>query len=153
MNQPCQRFPGRPQPSRTPGTTFVYVVLFLDPGLARGYERDGCIAVTGDRASTFGAVGPPGAKIEPESTSCPGRAPAESVAGIATSDRSALKLPSTGRTQARGGARLDGLDRMQSVCARRVQALARNESPHRCACGGFLWGSAIVSRSCAASMG
>jgi hypothetical protein len=35
MNQICQRFSGGPQPSRTPGTTFVHVVFLLDLGLVR----------------------------------------------------------------------------------------------------------------------
>lgn len=81
MNQPCQRFSGGPQSSRTPGTTLVHVVFLLDPGLVRGYERGSYIAVTGDRASISGAVSPPGAEIERESTSCPGRAPADGERG------------------------------------------------------------------------
>ena len=39
MNQPCQRFSGGPQSSRTPDTTFVHVVFFPNQGLVRGYER------------------------------------------------------------------------------------------------------------------
>lgn len=81
MNQPCQRFSGGPQSSRTPGTTLVHVVFLLDPGLVRGYERGSHIAVTGDRASISRAVSPPGAEIERESTSCPGRAPADGERG------------------------------------------------------------------------
>ena len=127
--------------------------VLLGLGLGRGYERGGCIAVTGDRASTCGAVSPPGAEIERESTSCPGKAPAESVAVIATSDRSALRLPSTGRTQARGGARFDAL------------ADPHGEPPHAHQCGDSFRASACtrraqtdcmrstVSRSCGASVG
>ena len=42
MNQPCQRFSGGPQSSRTPDTTFVHVVFFPNQGLVRGYERGSC---------------------------------------------------------------------------------------------------------------
>ena len=56
MNQPCQRFSGGPQSSRTPSTTLVHVVFLLDPGLIRGYER----ALTSRQQVTRGCPGLPG---------------------------------------------------------------------------------------------